>query len=284
MKKTFFLSLILIFACVLIWLFWPFFPEKLSEITTAQPKIINQLEKEVFAPSPLTVIEEIKNYQAFLYQEEVINQTNIEREKYGLLPLQENIKLNNMAKAKVDDMFAYQYFAHQSPLGKEAKDLAVDFSYEFLSMGENLAMGNFENEEKLVQEWMNSLGHRENILNPVYQEIGVALKKGEFEGVIVWLAVQHFGLPSTACPQPDDIIKQEIMEKQEELEQLEDSLFSLRMELQKIKPKWSKAYQEKAEEYNDLAEKYNKLLLEYKSLVEQYNKEVEEFNQCFEIR
>jgi uncharacterized protein YkwD len=92
-------------------------------------------------------------------------------------------------------MFENQYFAHESPTGEKVSDLAKKFGYDFLLIGENLAMGNFSSDEDLVLAWMESPGHRENILNEKYQEIGVAVKKGIFEGKEVWIAVQHFGLP-----------------------------------------------------------------------------------------
>ncbi len=284
MKKSFSLSLLLIILCLIIWLFWPFLPEKLDEITTARPDIINIREKKIFAPPPLKVIEEIKTRETFLNQAKIIELTNQARISYGQLPLQENLKLNSSARAKIEDMLALQYFEHRSPSGKEVSGLADDVSYEFITIGENLAMGNFADEEMLMEGWLNSPGHRENILSPMYQEIGVAAKKGEIEDKVVWLIVQHFGLPITACDRPDKNLENLIGEKQKQLETMEDNLFSLRMELQKIKPKWSQAYQDKAEEYNLKVDKYNKLLSTYRQMVEQYNSQVTEFNQCLEKR
>src|SRR6185369_15716694 len=118
----------------------------------------------------------------------------------GLPALKENALLDKAAKKKLDDMFAQQYFEHINPQGKGPSDLAKSVGYDYIAIGENLALGNFKNDAELVQAWMDSPGHRANILNKQYTEIGVAVGQGTYEGKKTWLAVQEFGRPTSSCP------------------------------------------------------------------------------------
>jgi uncharacterized protein YukE len=277
MKKYLIFFFFLVFLISIIWFFQPFF--SLDKIKNISIKIIDQQERIISLPAPLKQLED-EIPEAFLTKQGIINSTNDQREKHGLTKLSENETLNNMAKNKVNDMFKYQYFAHQSPNGQEVADLAEVFNYQFMAIGENLAMGNFLNDQELVQAWMDSPGHRENILSETYQEIGVAALKGSFNGKTVWLAVQHFGLAANVCPEPDKSIKSEIDQQKQEIKQLEETLSLLSAEIKKIRPKWGTDYREKVDQYNNLVDQYNNLLIENKKLVEQYNKLIEEFNQC----
>ena len=134
--------------------------------------------------------------------------------------LLENTKLDQSAELKAQDMLKNQYFAHTSPSGMAVGNLAEKVGYEFIAIGENLALGNFENDEALVQAWMDSPGHRANILNSRYQEIGVAVLKGVFEGRTTWLAVQHFGLPLSVCPSPQEGVKLTIDANQNKIDEI----------------------------------------------------------------
>src|SRR3989344_4832623 len=168
------------------------------------------VEKNVVAPGPLRVLVQAPTTSALSILG-VIEHTNIERAQNGGLPaLVENYTLNRDAQMKVDDMFAKQYFEHVSPIGVGPADLAKAVGYAYVIVGENLALGDFGSDEKLVTAWMNSPGHRANILNSHYQEIGVAVGKGIYEGRETWLAVQSFGMPLSACPTIDAQIKTQI--------------------------------------------------------------------------
>ena len=92
-------------------------------------------------------------------------------------------------------MFAEQYFAHESPLGNDMVALAGTYNYPYRTIGENLAIGNYLSSQQMVTSWMNSSGHRANILNTSYTEIGVAVVRGTFEGREVWIGVQIYGKP-----------------------------------------------------------------------------------------
>ena len=279
MKKILFFSLILIILAGGIF-FWPFFQLESLEIASIPSRVAKLAEKSISTPPPLQITDEKKESEAILNPQKVLEWTNIQRQKYGLLPLEENAKLNAAAQIKIEDMFQNQYFAHYSLLGEGVGDLAGDINYEFLALGENLAMGNFPSEENLVEAWMASPGHRENILNPTYKEIGLAAQKGLFDGKAVWLAVQHFGLPLSTCPQPDETIKLQIEDREEELKELQKLLLENQAELRSIRPKWGSDYQQKLDQYNNLVEIYNNLLMENKTLIERYNGQIQEFNRC----
>lgn len=259
--------------------FYQSFKIKVPDITVEIPKISNKIPQfsQVFAPPPLKIDgEEI----GFLTKEGVIYWTNKQRENLGILSLKENELLNQSAQLKLKDMFEKKYFAHESPTGIKIKDLIDKVGYNFILIGENLAMGNFKDDKDLVISWMESEGHRENILNAKYQEIGVAVGQGIFEGKKVWMAVQHFGKPLSACVQPDESLKAQIEENEEKLERLEGALSTIRLEIEKIKPKWNEDWKAKIENYNALVEEYNSLLRETQVLIHQYNNQVKLFNEC----
>lgn len=237
-----------------------------------------RVKKESITPGPLYSPEE--DPDSFLTQSGIIQWTNIHREKNGLLALTENTRLNIAAETKIEDMFESQYFAHVSPSGEKAADLAESAAYEFIVIGENLAMGNFKDAKELVQAWMDSPGHRANILNSLYQDIGIAVGRGLFEEKSTWLAVQIFGLPLSFCPQPDEFLKEKIESYEIQLKQLQIQIESLLAEIKSIQPKRGSVYNKKVNEYNELINQYNSLLDLNRSLIDRYNAQVKLFNDC----
>lgn len=107
--------------------------------------LVQEAEKQILTPPPLRAVREVK--ETFLNSDQIIKLTNIQREKMGLLPIKENAKLDLSSLTKVKDMFEKQYFEHNSPSGAGVKDLAESVGYEFIIIGENLALGNFESDE-----------------------------------------------------------------------------------------------------------------------------------------
>ncbi len=239
--------------------------------------LINELQKQVIAPPPLRAFIEAR--QGSLTLAGVISQTNAHRAANGLAALKEDSKLDAAAFAKVKDMFKLQYFEHDSPSGAGPDKLADNAGYEFILIGENLALGNYTNDQVLVKAWMDSPGHRANILNKDFQEIGVAVMKGTFEGRTTWLAVQEFGVPLSACEQPSPSLKAQVDADQRELQDLAAQIETAKAELENMSRR-DTTYNQKVQFYNDLVNKYNNFLTQTKSLVSQYNNQVNSFNAC----
>jgi uncharacterized protein YkwD len=131
---------------------------------------------------------------AALSAADVITCTNRARhETSGMPPLSENLSLNEIARQRLDDMLRKQYFAHVSPSGDSAPEVAQRTGYAYKYLGENIAMGHFATVDKMVQTWMQSPSHRKNILTDKCSEIGVAVGKGVMDGEEAWVGVQIFG-------------------------------------------------------------------------------------------
>jgi uncharacterized YkwD family protein len=106
------------------------------------------------------------------YEQKVVELTNQERAKQGLPALEVDAELSKVAKEKSRDMQANNYFSHDSPTYGSPFDMMKQFGVEYSAAGENIAMGQ-PTPEEVVQAWMNSDGHRKNILSSNYTHIGV---------------------------------------------------------------------------------------------------------------
>lgn len=255
---------------------WTWF--KASDLATSIFSLSGSEEK---LPGPLRAFLDGAN-NARLTEEGVVKYTNEQREKNGLVPLHSNKTLAKAAEAKVDDMFAQQYFEHESPDGKSPADVIKAAGYEYIIVGENLALGNFTNDEVLVQAWMDSPGHRANILHGKFYEIGVSVKKGMFEGKEVWLAVQEFGAPLSSCPSPSGGEKAEIEANRKQLTTWQAELQRKKSALETSRYGSEQEYNRAVAEYNALAEKINRLSDQTQDLVRSFNESVNEFNRCLE--
>lgn len=106
------------------------------------------------------------------FEQEVVRLVNVERSKAGLKPLAENTALSNVARAKSVDMRDKGYFSHTSPTYGSPFDMMKKFGIKYSYAGENIAMGQ-KTPEEVMRGWMNSPGHRQNILSPNFTQIGV---------------------------------------------------------------------------------------------------------------
>ena len=120
--------------------------------------------------------------------------TNAERQKNGLSALSYNDKLAQAAANKAADMFTKNYWAHYAPDGGSPWDFILASGYKYEFAGENLAK-NFLFSQGVVDAWMNSPTHRENIVKPDYNEVGFAIVNGVLNGEETTLVVQMFGKP-----------------------------------------------------------------------------------------
>ena len=106
------------------------------------------------------------------YEKEVVRLVNEERAGYGLQALTEDWELSRVARYKSQDMKDNKYFSHTSPTYGSPFEMMKNFGLSYRYAGENIAMGQ-RTPKEVVNAWMNSKGHRENILNGSYKKIGV---------------------------------------------------------------------------------------------------------------
>ena len=106
------------------------------------------------------------------YELEVVRLVNVERAKYGLSALAADGELSRIARYKSQDMRDKGYFSHESPTYGSPFQMLKSFGVSYRSAGENIAYG-YATPEKVVNAWMNSEGHRANILNASYTRLGV---------------------------------------------------------------------------------------------------------------
>lgn len=130
-------------------------------------------------------------------QKQLIDLTNSARVAKGLSPVSENLMLDEAARKKGENMFEEDYWAHYSPSGKDPWGFINGEGYKFVYAGENLAR-NFYTSEEVVNAWMASPSHRDNILNSRYKEVGIAVLEGVLKGQRTILVVQEFGSPVEA--------------------------------------------------------------------------------------
>jgi uncharacterized protein YkwD len=282
MKKVFIALAILAAAGVLF--YYRFSIErifrKLPDI--AETPVVQTISQDISAPPPL--VSQSNNPNSSLTKEGVIAWTNNNRRENGNLPaLKENTLLDKAAELKLADLFKQQYFEHVNPQGVGPGDLAKEVGYNFIAEGENLALGNFADDQDLLTAWMNSPGHRANILNPKYQEIGVAVGQGIYQGQKTWIAVQEFGRPASSCPSVDANLMSEINSQQAEIGQMEPQVTALKSQIDSANPQTQSqydAYNQMVAQYNNLVAIYNNNVDTLKLITNQYNAEVSAFNAC----
>ena len=243
----------------------------------------NQLQQNFSAPSPLQQFAKAAPKKAnTLTDAGVIAQTNLQRAKNGSLPpLTENATLDDIATLRIDDMFAGQYFAHvNSSTGESAITVASSVGYSYIALGENLALGSYAGDAGVLNAWMGSPGHRENILDTHYTQIGVAVREGVFRGATTWIAVQVFGRPSSACAAPEANLKTTIDLSEDQITAMATQLQSDKATINAMSPPSGPSYNAQVEDYNNLAAQYNNLTAETQTAIGEYDVEVNTFNTC----
>jgi len=124
----------------------------------------------------------------------IVELTNQTRGNLGLGELKANSLLAAAATAKANDIINNQYFAHTSPAGLNPWYWIDKAGYNYLYAGENLAI-HYESAEDVTEGWLASPTHRANIVQPKYNDIGVGVAYGIFDGVESTVVVQMFGVP-----------------------------------------------------------------------------------------
>jgi uncharacterized YkwD family protein/spore coat assembly protein SafA len=151
----------------------------ISELKKANPQIANPaliyVGQKIYIPeaAPLATLEN-----------EVIKLVNKERAARGLQLLSTNWQLSRVARYKSQDMIDKNYFSHTSPTYGSPFNMMENFGLKFSSAGENIAYGQ-KTAQEVMNAWMNSPGHRANILSATYTQIGVGAAK-KSNGTLYW--------------------------------------------------------------------------------------------------
>ncbi|RDW20354.1 hypothetical protein CWR48_06645 [Oceanobacillus arenosus] len=141
-------------------------------VQAEQPKAPTQQQPAQEKPAEQKAQNNNQNAALSQYEQEVVELTNQERAKYGLSALQIDTELSKVAREKSNDMASKGYFDHNSPTYGSPFDMMKSFGISYRTAGENIAMGQ-RTPAEVVDGWMNSEGHRANILNGEFTHIGV---------------------------------------------------------------------------------------------------------------
>lgn len=134
----------------------------------------------------------VLGYATDIRVDQLLAGTNAQRQAAGLTSLTYNVTLSQAAAAKAQDMFTYNYWAHNSPQGKTPWVFIQQAGYKYTVAGENLAK-NFATSQGVIDAWMASPTHKDNIMKPSYRDIGFAIVNGVLGGEETTLVVQMFG-------------------------------------------------------------------------------------------
>ena len=144
-----------------------------GEIISANPQVPNP---DLIYPGQVLSIPQVPD-SVLSYESEVIRLVNDIRVQNGLKPLTANWELSRVARFKSEDMAANRYFDHTSPTYGTPFQMIRAFGLSYRAAGENIAYGQ-RTPAAVVNAWMNSSGHRANILSPSYTQIGVGYCAG----------------------------------------------------------------------------------------------------------
>lgn len=153
-----------------------------AELVALNPKISNP---NMIIAGQTIKIPDIRSAQT--QENEVARLVNIERSKTGLPPLKLNWELSRVARVKSQDMSDKNYFSHNSPTFGSTFSLIGKYGIVYSAAGENIAYG-YSTPAAVMNGWMNSPGHRANILGKQYNQIGVGMVKNS-KGQIYWTQV-----------------------------------------------------------------------------------------------
>lgn len=134
--------------------------------------------------------------------EELLLLTNEKRQAIGLSSLRLNDDLSEAAKLKANYMFSKNYWAHNAPDGTTPWVFIKKVDYDYIYAGENLARG-FTTSQDVVNAWMASQSHKENMLSENYKDIGFAVMEGKLLGENTTLVVEMFGSKDTTAASPE---------------------------------------------------------------------------------
>ncbi|MDR0861728.1 MAG: CAP domain-containing protein [Oscillospiraceae bacterium] len=150
-----------------------------SELIAANPSVKNPALIKVGQKLNIPSIDDVKTFER-----QVAELVNKQRVSAGLAPLKENWEVARVARYKSQDMINKKYFAHESPTYGSAFRMMETFGIKFTAGGENIAYGQ-KSPAEVMKAWMNSPGHRANIMSRTYNQLGVGVAKAA-NGTFYW--------------------------------------------------------------------------------------------------
>ena len=167
-------------------------PQQKPESTPSTPSTTPQQKPESTPSTPSTnpeqkpesTPEQKPSTDFSSYQQQVLDLVNAERTKRGISALTLDSNLSSVARKKSQDMVNKNYFDHTSPTYGSPFDMMKQFGISYRTAGENIAKGQ-KTPQEVVTAWMNSEGHRKNILNPNFTNLGVGIAK-DSKGTTYW--------------------------------------------------------------------------------------------------
>ncbi|WP_284141541.1 CAP domain-containing protein [Virgibacillus sp. LDC-1] len=160
-------------------------PVQKPETPTADKKPVQKPEapakENTTTNKPAQSTPQGQNYALSQFEQQVVDLTNQERAKQGLSALKVDWELSRVAREKSRDMSVNGYFSHNSPTYGSPFDMMKSWGISYNTAGENIAKGQ-RTPQEVVNAWMNSEGHRANIMNGKFTHIGV----GYVESGNVW--------------------------------------------------------------------------------------------------
>ncbi|WP_276703366.1 CAP domain-containing protein [Romboutsia ilealis] len=144
--------------------------------TPSNPSTTPEQKPDSAPSNPSTTPEQKPSTDFSSYQQQVLDLVNAERAKRGISALTLDSSLSSVATKKSQDMVNKNYFDHTSPTYGSPFDMMKQFGISYRSAGENIAKGQ-KTPQEVVAAWMNSEGHRKNILNPNFTNLGVGIAK-----------------------------------------------------------------------------------------------------------
>ena len=144
--------------------------------TPSNPSTTPEQKPDSTPSNPSTTPEQKPSTDFSSYQQQVLDLVNAERAKRGISALTLDSSLSSVATKKSQDMIDKNYFDHTSPTYGSPFDMMKQFGISYRSAGENIAKGQ-KTPQEVVDAWMNSEGHRKNILNPNFTNLGVGIAK-----------------------------------------------------------------------------------------------------------
>ena len=151
-------------------------PEQKPDSTPNNPNTAPEQKPDSAPSNPNTTPEQKPSTDFSSYQQQVLDLVNAERAKRGISALTLDSSLSSVATKKSQDMVDKNYFDHTSPTYGSPFDMMKQFGISYRSAGENIAKGQ-KTPQEVVAAWMNSEGHRKNILNPNFTNLGVGIAK-----------------------------------------------------------------------------------------------------------